>query len=149
MSGRETDVVVVGAGNAALTAALAAREQGAKVLVLERAPFDERGGNSRYTAGAIRFAYEGLDDLLKVMPDLNEEEIKNTDFGTYGRDKYFDDMARKTQYRADPDMVEMLIDHSLDTLIWMGSKGIKFQPSYGRQAFKVDGRFKFWGGLCL
>ena len=82
MSGRETDVVVVGAGNAALTAALAAREQGAKGLVLERAPFDERGGNSRYTAGAIRFAYEGLDDLLKVMPDLNEEEIKNTDFGT-------------------------------------------------------------------
>ena len=69
--------MVVGAGNAALTAALAAREQGAKVLVLERAPFDERGGNSRYTAGAIRFAYEGLDDLLKVMPDLNEEEIKN------------------------------------------------------------------------
>ena len=107
--------MVVGAGNAALTAALAAREQGAKVLVLERAPFDERGGNSRYTAGAIRFAYEGLDDLLKVMPDLNEEEIKNTDFGTYGRDEYFDDMARMTQYRADPDMVEMQIDHSLDT----------------------------------
>jgi tricarballylate dehydrogenase len=149
VSGRKTDVVVVGAGNAALTAALAAREQGAKVLVLERAPYDERGGNSRYTAGAIRFAHEGLDDLLKVMPDLNEEEIKNTDFGTYGREEYFDDMARVTRYRADPDLVEMLVDNSFDTLVWMGSKGVKFQPSYGRQAFKVDGRFKFYGGLCL
>ena len=146
---REIDVVVVGAGNAALTAALSAREQGAKVLVLERAPYDERGGNTRYTAGAIRFAHEGLDDLLKVMPDLNEEERKNTDFGTYTRDEYFDDMARMTRYRCDPDLAEMLIDNSLDTLVWMGSKGVKFQPSYGRQAFKVDGRFKFWGGLCL
>ncbi|NQV82386.1 MAG: FAD-dependent tricarballylate dehydrogenase TcuA [Rhodospirillales bacterium] len=146
---REFDVVVVGAGNAALTAALAAREQGASVMVLERAPYDERGGNSRYTAGAIRFAHNGLDDLLKVMPDLNEDERKNTEFGTYTRDEYFDDMARMTRFRCDPDLAEMLIDNSLDTLVWMGSKGVKFQPSYGRQAFKVDGRFKFWGGLCL
>ena len=149
MSGREIDVVVVGAGNAALTAALSAREQGAKVLVLERAPYDERGGNSRYTAGAIRFAHNGLDDLLKVMPDLTEDEQKNTEFGTYTRDEYFDDMGRMTRFRCDPDLAELLIDNSLDTLVWMGSKGVKFQPSYGRQAFKVDGRFKFWGGLCL
>jgi tricarballylate dehydrogenase len=149
LSEREFDVVVVGAGNAALTAALSAREQGASVLVLERAPFDERGGNSRYTAGAIRFAHNGLEDLLKVMPDLNEDEKKNTEFGTYTRDEYFDDMFRMTRYRCDPDLAEMLIDNSLDTLVWMGTKGVKFQPSYGRQAFKVDGRFKFWGGLCL
>ena len=53
----DVDVVVVGAGNAACCAALAAAEQGAKVLVLERAPEAEAGGNSRFTAGAIRFAY--------------------------------------------------------------------------------------------
>ena len=57
------DVVVVGAGNAAMCAALAAREQGVEVIVLERAPEDEAGGNTRFTAGAIRFAYNGLDDL--------------------------------------------------------------------------------------
>ncbi len=73
MKEREIDVVVVGAGNAAMTAALASREQGARVLLLERAPFDERGGNSRFTAGAIRFAHKGVEDLLKVMPDLTEE----------------------------------------------------------------------------
>ncbi len=149
VSKRECDVVIVGAGNAAMTAALAAREQGATVLVLERAPFDERGGNSRFTAGAIRFAHNGVEDLLKVMPELSDEEIKNTDFGTYTRDQYFDDMASLTRYRADPDLVEALIDNSLETLIWMREKGVRFQPSFGRQAFKVDGRFKFWGGLCL
>ncbi len=89
---RETEVVIVGAGNAAMTAALSAAEQGAKALLLERAPYDERGGNSRFTAGAIRFAHAGNDDLLKVMPDLSEEEINNTDFGVYTRDEYYDDM---------------------------------------------------------
>ena len=51
-------VVVIGGGNAALCAALAAREQGADVTVLERAPRDERGGNSAFTAGIVRFAFD-------------------------------------------------------------------------------------------
>ncbi len=58
-----TDVVVVGAGNAALCAALAAREQGASVTVLERAGEAERGGSSRFVQGAFRFAYDGLEDV--------------------------------------------------------------------------------------
>ena len=53
----EYDVIVVGAGNAALCAALAANEAGAKVLVLERAPREEYGGNSRFSSGSMRFAY--------------------------------------------------------------------------------------------
>ena len=44
------DVIVVGGGNAGFCAALAARETGASVLVIERAPFGEHGGNSRFTA---------------------------------------------------------------------------------------------------
>ena len=71
-----SDVVVVGAGNAAMCAALAAREQGARVIVLERAPEDESGGNTRFTAGAIRFAYNGVEDLRELMPDLTEEESR-------------------------------------------------------------------------
>jgi len=82
MAGLSCDVVVVGAGNAALCAALSALENGASVIVLERAPKEERGGNSSFTAGAIRFAYRGIDDLRQVMPDLTEKEIADTDFGT-------------------------------------------------------------------
>ncbi|MBI3709633.1 MAG: FAD-dependent tricarballylate dehydrogenase TcuA [Proteobacteria bacterium] len=143
------DVVVVGAGNAALCAALAAREQGARVLVLERAPRAECGGNSRFTAGAMRFAYAGLDDLKQVVTDLSPVEIESTDFGTYTREQFFDDMARVTQHRADPDLVELLVNDSLATMVWMRGKGVRFVPIYGRQAFKVGGRFKFWGGLTI
>ncbi len=143
------DIVVIGAGNAALCAALAAQENGARVLVLERAPEDQNGGNSRFTAGAIRFAYEGVDELREVMPDLSDEEVAQTDFGTYSEDQFFDDMFRVTQYRCDPDLVELLVRRSKATMVWMREKGVRFVPIYGRQAFKVDGRFKFWGGLTV
>ena len=149
MESLETDVCVVGAGNAAICAALAAREQGAEVTILECAPVAERSGNTRFTAGAMRVAYDGVDDIVKLVPDLSEEERRITDFGTYTTDQFFDDIARLTQYRADPDMVEILVKRSLDTLLWMRSKGVRFVPMYGRQAFKVDGRFTFWGGLAV
>ena len=145
-----TNVVVVGCGNAALCAALAAEENGAgSVKVLERAPEDESGGNSRFTAGAIRFAYSGLDDLVSLMPDLSENDIATTDFGTYTEDKFFDDMYEVTQYRCDPDLVECLVRQSKETMLWMRDKGVRFIPIYGRQAFKIDGKFKFWGGLTV
>jgi len=144
-----SDVVVVGAGNAAMCAALAAREQGAGVIVLERAPEDESGGNTRFTAGAIRFAYNGVADLRELMPDLTDEEVARTDFGTYTENQFFDDMARVTENRADPDLVELLVRRSRQTMMWLRSKGFRFVPIYGRQAFKVDGRFRFWGGLTV
>lgn len=83
------------------------------------------------------------------MTDLTEEEIEMTDFGTYDEDQFFDDMARVTQFRTDPDMVELLVRRSLETMEWMCSKGVRFVPIYGRQAFKIDGKFKFWGGLTV
>jgi len=143
------DVIVVGAGNAAFCAALSARETCQRVLVLERARVDEAGGNTRFTAGAMRVVYDGVEDLRKLMPDLTEDEIARTDFGTYTADQFFDDMSRVTQYRCDPDLTEILVRRSLETLLWMREKGIRFVPIYGRQAFKIDGKFKFWGGLTV
>ncbi len=143
------DTIIVGAGNAAFCAAHAARENGASVLVLECAPEAENGGNSRYTAGAIRFAYDGVDDIRALCPDLSEDQIAITDFGTYTTDQFFDDMFRVTRYRTDPALCERLVTTSRETMFWMRGMGIRFMPIYGRQAFKVDGRFKFWGGLTL
>ena len=144
------DVVIVGAGNAAMCAALSAQEHaGLEVVTLERAPEAEAGGNTRFTAGAIRFAYSGIEDLRELMPDLSEEEIARTDFGAYTEDQFFDDMARVTENRTDPDLVELLVRRSRPTMLWLRSKGMRFAPIYGRQAFKVDGRFKFWGGLTV
>ena len=145
----ECDVLVVGAGNAGLCAALAAADEGATVIVLERAPEAERGGNSAFTAGAMRVAYDGVEDLRDLMPHLTDEEVAVTDFGSYPEDAFFSDIAKVTEYRADPDMAELLVSRSFKTLKWMCTKGVRFLPIYGRQAFKVDGRFKFWGGLTV
>jgi tricarballylate dehydrogenase len=145
----EADVVVVGAGNAAMCAALAATDEGADVVVLERAPLNERGGNSAFTAGAMRVVYEGVEDLVALMPDLTDSDIATTDFGTYPAARFFDDMGRVTDYRADPDLVEVLVAESHASLLWMQSRGVRFAPAYGRQAFKRNGRFRFWGGLTV
>jgi len=143
------DVIVVGGGNAAFCAALAAREHCDRVLVLERAPEEEAGGNSRFTAGLLRVAYRGVDDLKRLIPDLSEQEISSTDFGAYTEEQFLDDMARVTEYRCDPDLTEVLVRQSLPTALWMRGKGVRFTAAWNRQAFKVDGRFKFWGGLTV
>jgi tricarballylate dehydrogenase len=144
-----TDVIVVGAGNAAFCAALAAAEQGVSVLMLERAPEAEAGGNSRFTAGAFRCVYNGVDDLRALMPDLTDEEVATSDFGTYTEEKFFDDMGRVTEYRTDPDLCEILVTRSKATMRWMRDKGVRFMPIWGRQAYKIGGMFKFWGGLTV
>src|SRR5256884_8081036 len=149
MASSQADVIVVGAGNAAFCAALAAQEQGASVLMLEAAPEEEAGGNSRFTAGSVRVVYNGVDDIKALVPDLTEQEVATTDFGTYTRDQFFDDMARVTQNRADPNLVELLVTRSFDTFCWMRDKGVRFIPIYGRQAVEIDGTFKFWGGLTV
>src|SRR5258708_4900285 len=102
------DVLVVGAGNAALCAAISAHENGARVLMLEAAPFEERGGNSHFTGGAFRFAFSGVDDLIEVLPALAQENLANIDFGTYTQDQFFDDLFALTQFRSDPDLAEIL-----------------------------------------
>ena len=149
MEPQSFDVVVVGAGNAGLCAALAARENGARVLVLEAAPESERGGNSRFTAGAMRVVYRGVDDLRALIPDITDADVARTDFGTYTESDFLDDMGRITEYRSDPDLVEILVKRSFDTLRWMKSKGVRFAPMYGRQAFKTGDRMRFWGGLTV
>jgi tricarballylate dehydrogenase len=144
-----TQVIVVGGGNAALCAAISAASRGARVTLLERAPEELSGGNSRFTAGAMRVVYSGAEDLLRLMPDLTEQELARTDFGSYLAEQFYDDLGRVTHYRIDPALAEVLVERSFDTLCWMREQGVRFLPLYGRQSYEVDGKVRFWGGLTV
>lgn len=144
-----THVIVVGAGNAALCAALSAREQGAEVTVLEKAPEGERGGNTYFTGGGFRFPYQGMDDILRIIPDLSAAEIERVDVGAYPIAQFRDDLARVTDGLIDDGMASTLVREAAPTIEWLHGQGVKFTLMTGRQANEVDGKLVFYGGLTV
>jgi len=148
MEKHEYDVVVVGKGNAALCAALAAKDQGAKVAMLEAANEEEHGGNSRFAGGVMRFAYATIEDLRRVT-DISDEEAANSDFGTNTREDFLDVLYRLTSFRTDADLSELLVNSSLDTMAWLRSKGARFVLNHGRQSAIVNGKRKYFGNMPI
>jgi tricarballylate dehydrogenase len=112
---RKYDVLVVGGGNAALCAAIAARRSGASVLVLEAAPKFYRGGNTRHTRN-MRCAHDSATGTLT---------------GPYTEDEFFDDLLRITGGRTDEPLARHMIHESKDILPWIAEQGVRFQPSLG------------------
>ena len=108
----KTDVLVVGGGNAALCAAMTAREAGAKVLVLECAPQDFRGGNSRHTRN-IRYVHHSGDEYLT---------------GPYLEDEFWDDLLQVTGGQTNAQLARLTIRESADLGRWMNAHGCHFQP---------------------
>ena len=143
------DVVVVGAGNAALTAALAAASEGAKVAILEKAPEHLRGGNSYFTGGLFRFAYNGIEDISELLPAITSDEKENIDVGSYKESEFYSDVMRVTEGLSDPSLLQTLTSKSFPTMLWMKDQGVPWILAYGRQAFEHEGKQRFWGGLIV
>ena len=142
-------VIVVGSGNAALCSGIAALEAGASVLMLEKADEELAGGNTKYTAGAMRFAYDGRDDLMPLLRDPSDPRLENTDFGTYGEAQFASDLLGFNGGRPLSDEQHRLVSTSGETMRWLAGHGVLFEPIYARQSFERDGRRVFWGGLTL
>ena len=98
------DVVIIGAGNAALTSHLA-RENGASVLFLEKAPEHEKGGNSYFTAGGFRFCYDNIEDVARdVLTDLSPTERDQIVPPKHDEQVFYDALMKVTKHQANEDM---------------------------------------------
>ena len=128
------DVLVIGGGNAALCAALAAREAGASVCLLESAPCDWRGGNSMHTRN-IRCMHEVPQDVLT---------------GSYPEEEFWEDLLKVTAGRTDEALARFVIRESATVRSWMHRHGVRFQPSLsGTLHLSRTNAFFLGGGKAL
>jgi tricarballylate dehydrogenase len=127
------DVIVIGAGNAALAASVSARENGAeKVLVLEKAPRAMRGGNTHWSGGVLRFAFDDPQEIAPLLPGVeNDYEDFFGGVSPYPKDRYLADLQRVTSGRTDPELSNILVSNSKDTVFWMNRNGVKMEPAIG------------------
>src|SRR5207247_5210074 len=101
MAGPDYDVIVVGAGNAGLSAALAAQQMGTKVLLLDKCPKASRGGNTRFSGGGFRFTYNGIDDMRPMLPGLADEEAAKLEVGSDTASDFLEAVMQVTEYAPD------------------------------------------------
>ncbi len=114
-----------------MAAAVAAREQGAEVIVLEKASKSERGGNSALTVH-MRFPYRGMEDLTPLLSGVGEDETRSLAalVGDYTESDYYDDIMAVTDGRSDPVLADILVSEAYSTVGWMRSYGHAWIPSH-------------------
>jgi len=149
MAGELYDVIVVGAGNAGLTAALAARQREARVLLLDKCPKPVRGGNTRFSGGGFRFTYNSLDDMRPMLPGLTDEEAARMDVGTYSDTEFFEDIMQVTEYAAHKKLTRILVDQSYETVRWLAEMNVRWILSTSTHAIKMGQRIKFPPGRVI
>ena len=144
------DVIVVGAGNAALAASVSARINGAdRVLVLEKAPEELRGGNTHYSGGLLRIAFSEVDEILRLVPKARELPGFVEGVEPYPGELFWSDLRRMTSGRTDSELGEILISNSFSTACWMADQGIRFEPAISLGAVRVGNVIKWPKGAIV
>ncbi|WP_233889744.1 FAD-dependent tricarballylate dehydrogenase TcuA [Paraburkholderia flagellata] len=146
------DVIVVGAGNAALAAAVSARENGAqRVVVLEKAPRGMRGGNTHWSGGVLRFAFDDPREIGPLLPGVEKEfEDFYAGINPYTRDDFHGDLMRVTSGQTDPVLSRVLVDNSKDTVFWMHETGqIRMEPAVSLTGVRKGNQIIWARGLVV
>jgi tricarballylate dehydrogenase len=121
------DIIVIGGGSAAHEAAVAARAAGAeRVVMLEKAPESEFGGNARYSHTGFRFVYDGGREIRQFL-DIDDATFGNFVMPPYTRENFLADLNRVSEGRIDQELATFLVDNSNAAVHWMRETGIKFE----------------------
>ncbi|KAF5858351.1 hypothetical protein ETB97_004471 [Aspergillus alliaceus] len=107
------------------------------------------GGNSYFTAGGFRTTHGGLEDLLPIVNNVDPTTAHKIDMSPYTTADFTNDMERVAGKRTGRELCRVLVNDSNATIKWLAENGVRFQLSFNRQAYEVNGRIKFWGGLAL
>lgn len=148
MATERCDIVVIGGGSAAFEAAVAAREAGAqRVVMLEKAPEAEYGGNARYSGTGFRFVHGGAAEIHQFIPDVDDNYFATMQIAPYGADDFLADLDRMTQGRMNPVLAQTLVAESNAAVHWMRDVGIQWEPL--KEHAKVGGKRYFERGIAI
>jgi tricarballylate dehydrogenase len=140
-------VVVVGGGSAAFEAAVAAKQAGAPhVVMLEKAPEPEFGGNARYSHTGFRWVFAGADEIRHFLPELDDAMFQKLNLPAYSAEMFHADLQRVTRGRIDKKLADVLVSQSNTAIHWMREIGIKWEID---SHVVIDGRYYFEPGLVV
>jgi tricarballylate dehydrogenase len=119
------------------------------VLVLEKAPEELRGGNTHYSGGLLRIAFNNLEEVLQLIPKARELPGFVEGIEAYPAQAFMGDLHRMTANRTDRELAEILIGNSYATASWMAETGIRFEPAISLGAVRVGGVIKWPKGAIV
>jgi aspartate oxidase len=120
------------------------------VIIIDKCPPEWAGGNGYFTAGAHRTVHEGLGDILSLVSNVPPSQTSRIDLEPYTEDQFTTDIQRLSNGRSDKALVEAVVRGSRQAIQWLKDDiGVDFIMSFNRQAYEVDGRQVFWGGMAL
>lgn len=147
MTTEKADIIVVGGGSAAFEAAVAARQEGAeRVVMLEKAPEPEFGGNARFSHTGFRWVYSGAEEIRQFLPELDETEFRKLHLPPYTAENFMADLQRVTCGRIDRKLAELLVQRSNSAMHWLRELGIRWEID---SHVVIDGRYYFEPGLVI
>jgi tricarballylate dehydrogenase len=142
------DVIVIGGGSAAFEAAIAAHEHGAeKIVMLEKAPETEYGGNARYSGTGFRFWHAGLEEIREFVPGLEPDYFNSLQISPYTREAFSADLARMTLGRMDEGLARTLVEQSNAAIHWMKDIGIVWELL--KEHAKIGNKRYFERGIAI
>jgi tricarballylate dehydrogenase len=140
------DIVVVGGGNAGLVAAIAARNKGKNVLLIEKGPKKSRGGNTRFTDGRFKIAAESSEDIISLVEKANLPK-REVEIEPLSKDDFYNQAMKCSEGWSDKRLSELFISKSFETVMWMKEQGVKWELS-PMTCFEKEGRL-FWPSTAM